>query len=66
MRIVAILVMIGLAIGAVLAPDLLLQVVFRGGFLIGGVAIALAMKPANEVDERAALPKATRLVRART
>ena len=62
MRFVALLVMIGLGIGALLAPDLLLQVFFRGGFLIGGVALALALRP-NEQAEPVPLPVATQIVR---
>lgn len=58
MRIVALLVMLTLAIGAIVAPDLLLQVFFRGGFLIGGIAIALALRPSEDAGGRAPLPVA--------
>ncbi len=46
-RIIVLLALVA-AFAAAIAPDLLLQIFIRGGFVIGGIAITLALRPRDE------------------
>ena len=59
-RLAVLIATLALVLGALIAPGLLLQVFFRGGFLLAGVAITLALRPPenDESHEQVALPVA--------
>jgi hypothetical protein len=56
-RFIVLVALVALAAVA-LAPDLLVQIFIRGGFVIGGIAITLALRPRDEDTAEVAVPVA--------
>lgn len=57
-RIIVLLLALSTLTAVVIAPDLLVQIFIRGGFVIGGIAITLALRPRDEDTAYVAVPVA--------